>query len=1136
MKQFSIPRSILVIGLVVLLALGMSAQTSRGAINGVVTDPTGASISTAQVTITQLETNTSREAATNAAGIYRFDAVNLGTYKITVTAPGFAPVATDGVIVRANQTSSMDFSLKLGSTNQTVTVEAEATAVALQSEEQLRGGNIEGSAIASLPVPGQNSLNLMTLLPGVVPTNLSGGGSLDSGIGSVNGSRPRANNFMIDGVENNDISVAGPALTLTNTDAIQEVSVQTANFSAEFGRSGGAVINQVTKTGTNRLHGTAAWVYRSDVLNAATFDTKINNQKKAPFIEQLPAYTIGGPVVIPHLYDGHNKTFFFINGQLDRYSTSAGLTRTVVVPTAAGIATLQSLQAQCPQAALYLKSIGSMVAPTKSNTISIAVDPAVFAITNSCTGTNRAGMGVDVGNAYRASSTVFKGNTEQVRLDHNFNEKHSINFRYMWSPGNYTGPVSLGMAPEFDAGYSASSYTGAVTDTYVINNHLTNELRLNYFRVGVDWPLLAKSGLGLTLPLVGIANMTTLGTSSSYPQGRTFNNYELQETMTAIAGRHTLRYGLDVNKQIARQIAPMAVRGSVNYANSGGSGGVPLTTGLANFLDDWSGSGSAVVSKNFGTAVYHPTAFRQSYFVQDGWKMKSNLTINVGLRYDFFGQSGNNNFKFPVVSLDPTVYPNPKKAYVDKNNWGPSIGFAYSPKFGMFSDGKTVIRGGYQIGFDGFYNNLYSNMATGAPNNPLNLPYNASISMLSGACANYAAVTCKGPRGVQSPYTTQFGTLVAAPFTNPAADSASQFTQNIANPYTMRYSLGVQREMFNNLILDLSYVGSQSRKLFYSVELNPRLADPITGLAGLRVNPLEGSRTVRDSGATSNYNGMQFEVRSRGKDYFFGRLLYSSSYTWSKTMDTISETFATAGQGSAYASSRAWVVQKPHGLLLDYGVSDLDRRHRWITSLQWDIRGPKKGVLGQIFGGWSVAGAIPLMSGMPYSMLNGYDRDGDGSSAADRPDIGNPNAPLHTRAVIASVWGSSAVTLCGANGLYNPETAACTTASAVHWVMTNGAPGAHTEKRNSVFTDGSVGLDMNFLKKFRIKEGVNFEARAEVFNLLNHYNFNYAPNGVSALGMRLDQSVANWLPLKSQSDYYTGPGSRTIRLGAKLIF
>src|SRR6185369_8108903 len=134
--------------------------------------------------------------------------------------------------------------------------------------------------------------------PGVIPTNLSGGGSLDSGIGSVNGSRPRANNFMIDGVENNDISVAGPALVLTNNDAIQEVSVQTANFSAEFGRSGGAVINQVTKSGSNGLHGTAAWVYRSDVLNAQTFDSKLAGAKKSPFLEQLPAYTIGGPVVL----------------------------------------------------------------------------------------------------------------------------------------------------------------------------------------------------------------------------------------------------------------------------------------------------------------------------------------------------------------------------------------------------------------------------------------------------------------------------------------------------------------------------------------------------------------------------------------------------------------------------------------------------------------------------------------------------------------------------------------------------------------------------------------------------------------------------------------------------------------------
>jgi len=356
----------------------------------------------------------------------------------------------------------------------------------------------------------------------------------------------------------------------------------------------------------------------------------------------------------------------------------------------------------------------------------------------------------------------------------------------------------------------------------------------------------------------------------------------------------------------------------------------------------------------------------------------------------------------------------------------------------------------------------------------------------------------------------------------------------------MRYSFGVQHEIKNNLIVDLSYVGSQSRKLFYSIELNPRIPDAL-GNAGNRLNPLEGSRTVRDSGATSNYNGMQLEVRSRSKNYAFGSLLYSSSYTWSKTMDVSSETFATSGQGSAYASSR-WSVLGKHGMLLDYGVSDLDRRQRWITSVQWDIRGPKNGIAGQVLGGWSLAANIPLMSGTPYSVLNGYDRDGDGSSAADRPDIGNASAPITSRAVIASTWttalpgGGTATALCGASGLFNPDTSACTTADKVHWVMTAGVPGAHTEKRNGVTTPGLIGLDMNLLKKFRIREGINFEARAEVFNLLNHYNFNYPPNGPNALGMRLDQAVGSFLPARTQIDYYTGPGSRTIRLGAKLIF
>lgn len=1132
---------IALLSLVVVLALtaNVFAQTSKGTVSGIITDPSGAVVANAKVVLTQIETTAVRETVSNATGFYRFDAVNLGTYKMTVTASGFAKTETSGMVVRSNQVSSMDFTLKLGGAETTVEVEASSSAVALQTDDQQRGRSIPSVALANLPISGQNSLNLMLLVPGVVPTNLSGGGSLDSGIGSVNGARPRANAFMIDGVENNDISVAGPGLTMTNNDAIQEVSVQTSNFSAEYGRAGGAVINQITKSGTNSLHGTAAWVYRSEDLNASSFDQRYNYYQgggqakgsplKPAFLEHLPAFTVGGPVYIPGVYNGKNKTFFFVAGQWDRYN-SGGLIRTVQVPTQAGIDTLKALAAtgKCPNAALYLSAIGNLVAtvPAVDATgkplppIDLSIPASVYSTTTTCNGTDRAGMTLPFGSAFRTASNLFYGNTIQSRVDHVFSEKHQVSARFMQSPGSYQPLYSLGMSPTFDAGYSSTSYTGGITDTYVLKNNLTNELRLNYFRVGVDWPTLAAAGsLGATMPTIAIGGgFTGLGTSSSYPQGRTFNNYELQDTMSWVHGKHTLRYGMDLNKQIARQIAPMPVRGALTFADSGGgTTGVGKVYAFSNFLDDYSGAGSNVDYKQYGTAMYHPTVLRSSYFIQDSWKVRSDLTLNLGLRYDRFGQPVNNNFPYPVVSLDPTQFPNTARVRQDNNNFGPTVGFAYNPRWGIFSDGKTVIRGGFQIGYDSWFNNLLSNMATGVPNNPSSLPYNATINAAT-------------PRGVSGMYNVKFPALVVAPITNPLVDSASQFTADIRNPYTMRTSFGVQRETVWGMIVDVSYVGSLSRKLFVNKELNPFYLDPVTGTKSvLRLNPAEGSRTVRDSAANSNYNSLQIDVRKRTVQTAVGGLSFSSSYTWSHNLDVTSEVFTTSSTGSSYASARYLALTQ--GLNMDYGNSDLDRRHRWVTSLMLDVKGPKKGILGQVAGGWSIATNIPIMSGTPFTVQNGFDRDGDGSSAADRPDIGNPNAPINTRAQLSSFAKQTCT-----SGLWNPDTAACTTADQVHWIMSSAVPNANTERRNQLFTSGMINVDMNLLKKVKIREGMSLELRGEIFNLANHMNFNYAPNGLSALGMYLSAGSGQFLPWKTQSDYYTNPGNRTMRLGAKFIF
>lgn len=292
--------------------VGLS-QSSKGIVAGTVTDPSGAAVPRAVVVLKQQETRAERETTTNDAGIYRFDAVNLGTYNLLIKAPGFREARVDGLAVAANQVANFDLQLELGSAAETVTVEAGA--VALQTSEAVRGGNFETQQIVQLPLPLQDSINVLLLVPGVQnasTTQFSDG----SNNYSVNGERARSNNFMIDGVENNDISVAGAAFQIHNNDAIQEVSVQTSNFSAEFGRAGGVVLNQITKSGGNAVHGTLAEVYLSHVFDATNNSERLGGQKSpSKFTENVPAFTVGGPVYIPHLYDGRDKTFFFGAGQ-----------------------------------------------------------------------------------------------------------------------------------------------------------------------------------------------------------------------------------------------------------------------------------------------------------------------------------------------------------------------------------------------------------------------------------------------------------------------------------------------------------------------------------------------------------------------------------------------------------------------------------------------------------------------------------------------------------------------------------------------------------------------------------------------------------------------------------------------------
>ena len=1076
------------------------AQTSRGTITGVVTDPAGAVVTGATVEIVNKATNQKRSVTTNESGIYRFDAVDLGTYDLTITAQGFKTLTNTGVGVTANQTQTLDAQLEIGSENVVIDVAAGPSEL-LQRSEPVRGGNFTQTQLQALPTSNLDPYNLGRLLPGVVTA--TGGAQFGNDAQfSVNGQRPRGNNFLIDGTENNDISVTGPANQINNEDAIQEVSVQTGLFSAEFGRAGGGVFNIITKGGTNDFHGTGRWLFLSERFNALTNSDRLSGlTKPAVFTENVFGGTIGGPLPLPHFGEGgpvvesgKNRTFFFFALQFDRFrsTTNFGAFR---VPTANGVAQLRALfpQGTNPRVDLYLQAIGSARGVTSLNNIALGTGP-------NGAGANVARGSIETGLVGIGAPSLSNDRQWVMRVDHKVNNNHQLAFRY--TDDDNIAPAVAMNSPFFTRDFAGKSRNFLVTHTWVMSSSLTNELRVSpYGLIDFHFPISPNDPpLAFTMPNIGISGLSSIGIATNIPQFRVAKNYLVQDTMTKLWNSHTFRFGAEFLKQNAQQRPPFNERGSFAFASGGGF------TALANFIDNFSGSGGTA-NINFGQPVYDPSLFRQSYFVQDTWKTTPNVTLTLGLRYENFGQPANRAFRFPAFAgFNPADFLIPNKVERDNNNFGPIVGIAYTPTFGsgpfgmLFGNNKSVIRAGFQVSYDTFFNNLLSNIAADSPNNTAT----STVAPTSG-------------RGSANFFPNALPSTPRAP--TPLDSQTSVFNPHIRNPYTQRWSLGIQRELPYRLFVDASYVGSAGRKLFVTEDLNP-----INIATGARFFPALGIRRYRTSGANSDYHSAQLRVDER----FAHGLLLTASYTWSKLTDQISEVFATDQTNSSLASVPAFLG----GLRLDHALSDYDRRHRLAISYVWNIRGPKHGWASQVAGGWQIAGVTVFQSGAPFTLLNGLDRNGDGISTPDRPDLGNPNAPHNTRAVIVPTTGTAA-NVCS-TGLRNIDIAAtgpagCVTRNDVYVVQAaagSGFPGPSTIGRNTEHSNPIQNFDMSFFKTFHVGESVKLEYRLEAFNIFNHPQFAGIPG----------RDVTNTLAGNFLNYNLINGGGRNMRMGLKFIF
>jgi len=1051
-----------VLALCLMSVPAMVAQTSRGTLTGTVTDSTGAVIRGAAVTIIQQGTGVKRQTTTNSSGIYRFDAVDLGVYQVSSTAPGFATEDKTGIEIQAAHTTDIDFSLKVGTTKEVVTVEATGIEVGLQTAEQVHSETFSTQQIATLPVPGGDSLTLAQMAPGVAIGSMANQTAINQQgtfFFAVNGQRPRGNNFMIDGVENNDISITGPAFTITNPDAIQEVNIQTADFSAEYGRAGGAVFNQITKSGTNDIHGSAAWVYTGSAFKALNHsDKSLGQHLTSPprQVENIPDFTIGGPVIIPGLYNGRGKTFFFGAAQWDR--SYGNITKTLNVPDAAGIALLQSLAPQCPNAGLYLKALGPLVGADPATgpvNVSLAVP------SGGCNGTTRSGVNLTTGQATRVESAPNLDANHIVRIDHNASDRQTMSFRWLYDKASQTPGAPLNNLPGFDSNFSGTTMSGLFTDTYAINPRWTNEFRFNYGRIGFDFERVATDPFHLNLANYTGLEVSGFGIATNIPQFRFANNWQYQDTMSLVRGKHTFRFGVDFLRQLARQRPPFNERGSFTYQTTT-AGNI---TAFANFLDDFGGD-QGTLTRVFGSSIYHPNLFRQSYFFQDSWKATSNLTVNIGLRYEYFG-APENTFRVPAfTNYDPVNFAAPNSVAGYKLNFGPSVGFAWNPKGDgflqrMMGGQKMVWRGGFQTSHDSSFNNLLSNIAGSSPNTLGGLIVSPSVGRGS---ANFSSL---------------FAGIQATPATAQSPQN-NLFLGSFPNPETDRWSLGFERELPYRLFWETSYVGSVSHHLYQTLDLNP-IVNPVTGV---RFQPQVGQRTVRAASANSNYESLQLNLKRAFKPTPVGLVQFEGSYTYSHFLDDVSDVFGFDSTASPFQQVPQVLGLPGLGRHAEYGNSDFDRRHVGVLSLLLTPPAPKSGILGEMFGGWTLGGISHWQTGLPFTVRNGTDRGGFGQALAERPDIGNPAAPLNTRAIIK--------TSC-ATGFGNPDLAGtpCVDPNTVHWVQGSGLPNARTVGRNTLRAPGVDNLDISIAKRFRFTEKSGLEFRADMFNALNTTNLGF---------------------------------------------
>ncbi len=1126
----------------------MNAQTFRGTILGTVTDSSGSSVPGATVIIKNVGTGLTRTVSTSDDGSYAAPELPIGNYSVTVEKQGFKEGIVTGIQVEVSSERRADFTLQPGELAQIVEVKGEELSQ-VESTSNTLGGIIESKVVTNLPVNGRDYQKLILLVPGAA----SGPDAITDSAGSygtvsVNGARGRSNNYLLDGTDMNDGYRNDPAIneggvfstpaTILPVEAIAELHIA-SNFEAEYGRSAGSAINIVTKSGTNDWHGVGFDFLRNTDLNARNYFDLASVGPQQPFHLNQFGGTIGGPIL-------HDKTFFFIDYE--------GVRETGAESSPACVPTPEDITNHTPAGGIN-PVIQNLL---KDKTVSWPTPN----LPGSCIAASTDAIPQTLVSSNASLSTPFSNRVDNaiVKIDHNFNKDNLLTGRYYIGDSTQLFPLALtggGLLPNYNTLVPTRVQLISISYVSVLTPSMVNEARIGWNRfaegfftedrtfdplsigldtVGPNTPN-NNNPYNFGLPVFNVSGFAQLGSDKADPRQRVDTNWHFIDNISWKAGKHDIKFGYEFRRTSVSQIFNRTFRGRLRFSS----------------LDDFlAGMPQSNSTQGIGDTNRNTFENSQAGYVQDSYRMTRRFTVNLGLRYDYFGIVQEKHGMFNNV--DPTTgavfaVGQGRLYQPDYNNWAPRVSVAWDTT----GHQRTVLRAGYGI----FYDATSQDMFMG------HLPFSSSFDpgVAYSGLPGTGQISFGSPTGVpfQVCNNSNSGSCVPVFGNYKPMQDAFGIDPNIRTPYLQNYNLNLQQQLTRKMVLQVGYVGSHGSKLWDFRDINqpsfaqiwaadcagvvplPAVGQPCPGgfIQDFNVpRRLTGTNSYtyiywQESAAKSNYNALQTTYRVDDWHGFTSSL----NFTWSHSIDTASD-------GEDYVPNAAQPSDSTQPQL-NRGNSNFDVRKRLTWNFVYQLPN-RTGSWQRLTNGWGLNGILTVQDGQPFHMiLEADDYDGSGTDFS-KPDVVGPIRYNYSDPNNFLDLSSFAVpcTYSGSDGFAD----SC-------------VPGTRhfgNEGRNSLVGPPFRQLDFSIFKNTNITERLKLELRFEFYNLFNHPNFanplwpNFlsdptnsnscgnTPNCANSIGS--NGRLVGFLPLTTTADvgpgypFLGGGGPRSIQLAAKFTF